>query len=142
MSKRTYTIVRHGRKIEVDEVTRDDKAAGSKEDRHFGCPISWLLRVLPVVKSKKQLVVAIYVFRQHIVSGCYETFEMPNGGLKRLGISRWVKYRTLGMLAAAGVITMKQTGKGTFSVMILPEKPKKRRHCRPSALVGQNGLIA
>ena len=99
-----------------------------KEDRHFGCPVSWLLRVLPVVKSKKQLVVAIYVWKRYVVRGHRETFDMPNGELKQWKISRWTKYRTLVLLAKSGILTIKQTGKDTFSITILPEKPKRRKH--------------
>lgn len=99
-----------------------------KGDRHFGCPVSWLLRVLPVVKSKKQLVVAIYVWKRHVAYGHHETFKLPNGELKRWGISRWAKYRTLVMLEEAGIITMEQTGKETFFITILPEKPKGEKH--------------
>jgi len=115
----------HGRDIEVE---LPDDIPTHKEDRHFGCPVSWLLRVLPVVKSKKQLVVAIYIWKRYVVRGRREAFDMPNGELKRWNISRNTKYRTLVMLAAAGVITMKQKGKETFSITIRPEKLKRRKH--------------
>jgi hypothetical protein len=101
------------------KAARQVGTASSKKN-HFGCPIPWLLRVLPVVKSKKQLVVAIYVWRQHVIRGYRKTFDMPNGELKRWKISRWTKYRTLVMLETAGIIAMKQIGKETFEITILP----------------------
>ena len=120
-------IIRHGREIEVETLPMSSSTL--LEDRHFGCPVSWLLRILPVVaKSGKQLAVAIYVWKRYVVCGCRVNFDMPNGGLKQLGISRHTKYRTLVLLAKAGVITMKQTGKETFLITILPEKPKRRKH--------------
>jgi hypothetical protein len=91
----------------------------AKKDRHFGCPTSWLLRVLPAVKTAKQLAVAIYIWKQHVVRDYRKTFDIPNGELRKLGISRSTKYRTLELLAKAGIIAARQIGKETFSITIL-----------------------
>jgi len=103
------------------EPSRRGKSPRKKKD-HFGCPIPWLLRVLPVINSSKQLVVAINVWRRHVIRGYRKTFDMPNGELEYWDISRWTKYRTLVMLKTAGIIAMKQIGQETFEITILPEK--------------------
>jgi hypothetical protein len=94
-------------------------APAAKKDRHFGCPTSWLLRVLPAVKTAKQLTVAIYIWKQHVIRGHRKTFDMPNGELRKLGISRNTKYRALELLTKAGVIAAAQTGNGALSITIL-----------------------
>jgi hypothetical protein len=88
----------------------------------IGCPIWWLQRVLPVVSSKNQLVVAIYLWRRRIVCGGRKTFDVPNNELKSLGISRQTKYQTLVRLEAAGAIRIKRKGKEALTVTILSRK--------------------
>jgi hypothetical protein len=92
--------------------------------RHIGCPIWWLHRVLPIVKSKNQLVVAIYLWRRRAVCGNHKTFAVPNSELKSLGISRRTKYQTLALLEAADVIRTKRKGKEALTVTILSKEPK------------------
>ena len=97
-------------------------------DEHLiGCPIWWLQCVLPVVGSKNQLVVAIYLWRRRIVCGDRKTFDVPNGELKSLGISRQTKYQTLVLLEAAGVIRIKRSGKKALTVTILSKEPPRRK---------------
>jgi hypothetical protein len=56
-----------------------------------------------------------------------------NGELKIWGISRHIKYRTLDMLAAAGVIKInparksKWKGKSATSITILADKPRSKK---------------
>jgi hypothetical protein len=91
----------------------------------IGCPLWWLQCVLPIVKSKQQLVVAIYLWRRRIVCGNCKTFDIPNSELKTLGISRQIKYRTLERLAAAGPIQIdRRSIKAAPTVTILAEKPR------------------
>ena len=99
------------------------------DDRLIGCPVAWLLRVLPVVRSPKQLVVAIWLWRRRVVCGNRDTFSVPNGELERWGISRQAKYRALGYLVAAGVIAEPQLAEpaGSLVVTILPEKQRNKR---------------
>jgi hypothetical protein len=99
-----------------------------KPNEHLiGCPIWWLQRVLPVVSSKNQLVVAIYLWRRRVVCGDHKTFDVPNGELKSLGISRKVKYQTFDLLEQAGVIGIKRKGREALTVTILSKRP--RRSC-------------
>jgi hypothetical protein len=76
-----------------------------------------------VVKSKDQLVVAVYLWRRRIICGGDATFDVPNGELKTLGISRKVKLRTLDLLAAAGLIVFVQrTAKAAPTITILAKE--------------------
>jgi hypothetical protein len=63
--------------------------------------------------------VAIYVWKLHVVRGHRKTFDMPNGELGKLGISRQTKYRALELLAKAGIIGARRTGNGALSITIL-----------------------
>ena len=108
----------------------DAPASKRVSNEHLiGCPIWWLQRVLPVVNSKKQLVVAVYLWRRWVVCGYRKTFDVPNGELKSLGISRWTKYQTLARLEAAGLIRIRRNGRGAPTVTILTKEPKRKR-CR------------
>jgi hypothetical protein len=93
----------------------------------IGCPIWWLQRVLPVVSSKNQLVVTIYLWRRWVVCRYRKMFDVPNGELKSLGISRYTKYQTLARLEAAGVIRIRRKGKGAPTVTILSKEPRRKR---------------
>jgi hypothetical protein len=106
----------------------DAKAAWP--DRHIGCSISWLLRVTPAVKGKNELVVAIYLQRRRVVCGNRKTIDIPNGELERLGVTRWVKYRTLENLEKAGIITVDRSGKECPTVTFLDLPEGRRRKAR------------
>lgn len=102
---------------------RQQREPKDQEDRLIGCPMWWLQRVRPVVKSKDQLVVAVYLWRRRIICGGDATFDLPNGELKTLGISRKVKLRTLDLLAAAGLIVFVQrTAKAAPTITILAKE--------------------
>jgi hypothetical protein len=90
----------------------------------IGCPVWWFKAVYPVVCSKAELAIAIYLCRRRITSGKRKTFTVPNGELKSWGISRKVKYRTLDRLAAAGLIKLDRRDGEALTVTILPQ-PKK-----------------
>jgi hypothetical protein len=96
------------------------------EERLIGCPIWWLQLVLPVVKSKHQLVVATYVWRRHVVMH-RRTFGLSNAELKSLGVNRHTKYRALANLQSAGLIAVEHKGREALAVTILILKPKRRR---------------
>ena len=98
-------------------------------NRFIGCPISWLLRVLSAVKGKQELVVAIYLWRRHIICQRRKTFDVPNGELESWGIPRQTKYRALARLDAAGVLAVRRKGKDALTVTILPAKRKRQPGC-------------
>jgi hypothetical protein len=113
-------IIRKGRRIEVE--TFPSRAAPKRRqraDQFVGCPLEWLKRVLPIVKSKEQLAVAIWLHRRRAVCR-NELFTVPNESLREdLDLDRFVKYRTLRRLNEASAITLTCTGKRALKVRIL-----------------------
>jgi hypothetical protein len=113
----------HGKRIEVVTVESPDdgrtKATKAPpEERFFGCPIWWLRAVLPVVKSKGELVVAMYLFRlRHVTKN--KTVVAPNKWLKEMGIDRRRKYRALARLERAGLVVVERHGKAAPEVTFL-----------------------
>ena len=113
-------FVRGGRKIEVETLpSRVVPKRYQRENRHIGCPLEWLKRVLPLVKSKEQLAVALWLHRRRAVCR-NEVFTVPNQELgKELGLGRLVKYRALKHLEEAAVIAIVRAGKRALKVRIL-----------------------
>jgi hypothetical protein len=105
---------------------RSGRRAGNSA-QHIGCPVWWLRCVLPAVKSKKQLVVALYLWRRRVICGDRGTFDVPNNELRGWGISRQTKYQTLALLVAAGKIRTRQKGKESLTVTILAREPSSKR---------------
>jgi hypothetical protein len=100
------------------------------EERFIGCQIWWLSLVFPIIgRSKGQLIVALYLFKQHVRTGKW-TFTVPNKELGAWGVSRQTKYRTLDLLAGAGVIAVKHNGQGALIVTILIRNHRRRRRSR------------
>jgi hypothetical protein len=93
--------------------------ARRRSDRFIGCPISWLKRVRPTVRSAEQLVVALYIYRLTVVRRS-KTVRVSNAELQReFGIERRVKYRTLSCLERAGLIRIEgKTGRATVVTLL------------------------
>jgi hypothetical protein len=72
---------------------------------YITCPLAWLQRVLPLVRSADQLVVLMLLYRRCLMAKS-QTVTLPNGDLAALGISRYTKYRLLGWLRGAGAATV------------------------------------
>ena len=97
-------VVRHGRRIEVETLDTDPKPR--RTGQHIGCPVAWLKRLYPLVRSKQQVVIALWLYRRSIVCGS-GWFTTPNAELERdLGLSRFTKYRALDELEKAGVVEL------------------------------------
>ena len=74
----TEYVIRDGRRIEVE--TLESRVAPKRRKRaehYIGCPVEWLKRVLPLVKTKEQLAVAIWLHRRRAVCR-NELFTVPN----------------------------------------------------------------
>jgi hypothetical protein len=67
--------------------------------------LAWLARVLPVVRTSDQLAVALLLYRECLVRRS-NTVTLSNGALRKLGISRYTKYRALVWLHEAGVVAI------------------------------------
>lgn len=113
-------VIRNGRRIEVETLpSRAAPKRRQRSDQLLGCPLRWAKRVIPVVQSKEQLAVAIWLYRRRAVCK-RELFDAPNDTLhKELGINRHVKYRTLQHLEKAGAIALFRRGKRAMQVQIL-----------------------
>lgn len=112
-----------------DDIANAPALDGLREG-FIGCPIWWLQRVASVVNTKEQLIVALYLWRRRVVCGDHKTFNVPNDELNVWGISRFIKYRTIDMLAVAGVIKInrpRKSGKSVTSVTILVDKPRSKK---------------
>lgn len=72
---------------------------------YITCPLTWLERVRPLVRSADQLLVLLVLYRRCLVQR-RKTVDLPNGELTELGIGRMTKYRTLLLLEEAEAITI------------------------------------
>ena len=70
--------------------------------------LPWLARVLPVIRTPTQLVVALLLYRESLMRRS-NTVALSNGELRKLGISRYAKYRALAWLRGAGVIAIEES---------------------------------
>lgn len=81
-------VMRRGERIEVETLdTGPAPRRKSRRDAHIGCPIEWLKRVIPIVRSKQELAVAIWLWRRRTVCRS-EWFTVPNTALdSELGLT-------------------------------------------------------
>ena len=80
--------------------------------------LAWLARVLPVVRTTTHLVVAMLIYRECLRRRS-NTVALSNGELRKLGISRYAKYRALAWLDGAGVIAIEKANTGHSARAIL-----------------------
>lgn len=100
-----------------------NKKANTDPARHIGCPLWWFNAVFPIIRSKNELVVALILYRQHMIEGD-RTIAATNGRLMaEMGISRFTKYRTIRKLEKAGLVTVQRRGKRAPKVTF----PRRRR---------------
>jgi len=89
----------------LDELTAVAPPRPAKN--YVTAPLSWLARVLPLVRSADQLVVLQLLYRRCLLRRS-KTVALPNGELAALGISRFTKYRLLANLQEAGAAAVEQ----------------------------------
>jgi hypothetical protein len=112
-------VIRDGRRVEVETPPSRVTPTRRRADRHIGCPVEWLKRVLPLVQSKEQLAIAIWLHRRRVISRC-DLFTVPNEALwQDLGLSRYVKYKALRHLERARVIAITRDGNHALGVKLL-----------------------
>jgi DNA-binding transcriptional ArsR family regulator len=112
-------VIRGGRRIEVGTIERHAAPKRRRAEQHIGCPVEWLKRIRPLVNTRDQLLVAIWLHRRRAICR-NELFTVPNKALQEdLGLSRRVKYRALSRLERAGVIALIRDGKHTPKVRFL-----------------------
>ena len=69
------------------------------------CSLAWLARILPIALTSTHLVVAMLIYSECLRCRS-RTVGLSNGNLRRLGISRYAKYRTLAWLQSFGVLSV------------------------------------
>jgi hypothetical protein len=69
------------------------------------CPLAWLARVLPVLRSSDRLAVALLLYRKCLLQRV-SIVELSNSELAKLGIGRRTKYRALGALQEVTAVTI------------------------------------
>ena len=72
---------------------------------YVAVPLSWLVRVRPLVRSADQFLVLLLLYRRCLMSRS-RTATLPNGELAAFGISRQTKYRLLAWLQSEGAATV------------------------------------
>jgi hypothetical protein len=112
-------VIRDGKRIEVETICREAPKRRRQRREHIGCPLKWLRRISPLVKTKEQLMVALWLHRRRAVCRS-DLFTVPNDTLeKELGLSRYVKYKALRHLEMAKIITVVHNGKNSLAVRFL-----------------------
>jgi hypothetical protein len=112
-------VTRNGRRIEVETLESRAVPKRRRTDPHIGCPVGWLKRVRPLVNTRDQLAIAMWLHRRRAVCGA-ELFTVPNKALQEdLGLSREVKYAALEHLEEAGAIAIIRKGKHSLQVRLL-----------------------
>jgi hypothetical protein len=87
---------------------------------HFGCPLSFVRRVLPLVGSAEQMVIAMWLHRRRAVCGGKDWFTVPAKALDDdLGLSRHTRYRALKHIEQAGGIAVSYDGNKAMRVKLL-----------------------
>jgi hypothetical protein len=81
-------------------------------------PLAWLERVLPVTLTTTHLVVAMLLYSKCLRQRS-QTVTLSNGEVKRFGISRYAKYRTLASLHRAGMIAIEGRNGRSIRVTLL-----------------------
>jgi hypothetical protein len=69
------------------------------------CQLAWLARVAGVVNTPSQLVVALVLYRECLIRRS-PAVALSNGAVRKLGLSRYAKYRALAVLEEAGAVKM------------------------------------
>jgi hypothetical protein len=106
--------------IEVEEVeTAFSKQAKAKRSaQHIGCPVPWLKKVYEVSRSRTDIVVALYLYRWHILRK-RRTVSASNVELAEFGINRLEKYRSLERLEKGELIKVGRRGKHALKVTLV-----------------------
>ena len=101
---------------------KSEKKPRRSGGRHIGCPVAWFAWVFPLVRSKEQLLVALYLYKRCHVCG-RSTVSVPTGDLTEFGLSRFAKYRALAVLEGAGIVRVEERADGQTTMVTLIHWP-------------------
>jgi hypothetical protein len=123
-ASRVYTVVRHGREIEVEEVTGDDTAPApaarcrKPKDKPFAfLYLSPAAKAFAAMNCPKAMVWAWLVHKARTTGS--NAITIPNGALAKYGVSRRVKHLALRQLEQAGLITVERKPRKTLVVTLV-----------------------
>ena len=74
---------------------------------YLTCPLAWLARVWPLLRSAEQVLVLQLIYRRCLLARS-RTVALPNGELAAFGVSRYGKYRALTALGEAGLVSVRR----------------------------------
>jgi hypothetical protein len=123
MSK-IYTIVRHGKRIEVEELDPPKSSRSAKKLGHEPFAKMHLKDAAALAKAMGSPRVLIASLLIHLAWKTKSaTFPLSNEMLARYGVNRWAKYRALKRLEKAGKISFRtDPGKATIvTLLVAPE---------------------
>jgi hypothetical protein len=111
-------VMREGRRIEVE--TLNSGISATKKSKRAGwikLPLPWAVKAAKASNTTRALV-WIRLLQANWEAGS-DTFPLPNGQLKRDGVTRQIKSRVLRELEAAGLITVQRRGRNAPLVTIV-----------------------
>jgi hypothetical protein len=121
---RVYTIIRHGRRIEVEDLEPPKSARGPRRATREPFAKVYLDGAAAVAKALGSPIVLIAPLLIHLAWRTKSaTFPLPNKVLTKYGVDRHAKYRVLRRLEKAGIIDVRNDpGKTTVvTLLVTPE---------------------
>jgi hypothetical protein len=111
-------------RTETIPAQRSRRRASNHSDVFIGCPLGWFDRVLPVLKGKVELALALLLYRERFLQRDSrgrriekaDTVTLSNNQLNRRGLQRRSKYQMLKRLEAAGIIKVDRKNKASPKV--------------------------
>ena len=101
------------RRFELEEAAPKKK----RKEPFVKAPLWWIRRAATITKSSTTLVCIELLYRSWKAKS--PTFPLPNGNLRKLGISREIKRRVLRDLERGGLITVERQTRKTPIVTLV-----------------------
>jgi hypothetical protein len=102
-------IIRGGRRIEIETLNADVTVSKTRRREHKSfakVPLEWAAQAAKATNTAKAMVWIILLYAAWEAKN--NSFPLPNGKLKRAGVSRYTKYRAVKELQVSGLITVRQ----------------------------------
>lgn len=129
-------IIRGGRRIEVETLNAGVTISNTRRLEHKAfakVPLGWAAKAAKATNTTKAMV---WIILLHAAWKANSTsFPLPNGKLKRAGVTRYAKYRTLKELQAGGLITVERNHGKAPTVTVLESVAQAHRSCSAGAQV-------
>src|SRR5262249_394731 len=96
-----------------------------RSGRHIGCPVPWLAWGLPLVRSKGQLALSLYLYRRWFLCRS-DPVTVPPEGRSEIGVGGWSKDRLVIAVERAGIVRIEEErGRKTIKAQLnhWPDSP-------------------